>query len=107
MTVKEFNEIVLKRVAKTCDTLEAKKHHYANDADRMHNFKVMAALQGNTPQESLLGVAVKHWFSVREMVAEFAKTGRVPSQEVLDEKLGDAVCYLFLLEGLFAEVRKS
>lgn len=107
MTVGEFQDVVERRVALTRQTLDAKKHHYANDADRMHNFKVMAELQGNTPHESLLGVAVKHWFSVREIVDQFVKTGNILSVEQIDEKLGDAVCYLFLLEGLFEEARRQ
>jgi hypothetical protein len=107
MTVEEFQVVVERRIALTRQTLDAKKHHYASDADRMHNFKVMAELQGGTPEESLLGVAVKHWFSVREMVDQFARTGAAPTRGQVDEKLGDAVCYLFLLEGLFEEERGS
>ncbi len=107
MTLYQFNTILTRRLELTRAVLDQKKHHYANDADRLHNFKVMAVLQRETQGESLLGVLVKHWFSIKEMVEHHAKTGTVPSQEVVDEKIGDALNYLVLLDAIFTEERSD
>jgi hypothetical protein len=32
-----------------------------------------------------------------------AKTGKIPDEKVLEEKIGDAINYLILIEGMFKE----
>jgi hypothetical protein len=52
-------------------------------------------------QEALWGMALKHLISVMDLVA-----GRLPaSKATVDEKVGDLINYLILLEAVFAEGR--
>jgi hypothetical protein len=105
MRHEEFQEVLGRRLKLTAEVLGAKSKEYASDADRLHNFKAAARLCGVSPETALMGMLVKHWVSIRDMVDRFERTGLVPSRELVDEKVGDAVNYLVLLEALFTEVR--
>ena len=58
MTSKRFNEIIGDQLDRCEHILCVKAKEYATD-DRLHNFKVAAALQG-TPRQALAGMMAKH-----------------------------------------------
>jgi hypothetical protein len=95
MQHEEFNDIFEQRVSMCRDTLVLKAAEYATD-DRLHNFKVAGAVQGVTPQAALGGMLAKHIVSIFDLI----RSEKPVSQAVWDEKLGDALNYLFLLNAL-------
>lgn len=101
MTHEDFNRLLEERIAKMRATLAAKAEEYATQ-DRLHNFKEAAHLQSESPEKALLGMLVKHWVSVQDVVRDrlYYKSWK---PELLDEKIGDAICYLVLLEALLKE----
>lgn len=76
-----------------------KGHEYAIDSDRMHNFKVAASFQGETPKGALGGMLAKHIVSIFDMIRSDTES----PMEKWDEKIGDAMNYLFLLKALVLE----
>lgn len=101
MTTEQFNEILADRLAKIESVLGSKAKEYASDTDRLHNFKEAALMRGETPTISLLGMLVKHWVSVQDMVRLGLNVRINPA--MIDEKIGDAINYLVLLEALLKE----
>jgi len=98
MKVDDFNNIVTMRMEVVKKTLIGKAKEYANDEERFANFKAVAAMNNQTPEEALWGMVSKHVISVRDM----CKGGKV-TQELINEKIGDWITYGFLMEGIFAE----
>lgn len=102
MNQKDFDELLNTRLAKIKDVLQSKGIGYAFNDDRLHNFKVAARLTGQTSPEALWGMAMKHLVSVEDLIK-----GRLENQRGnVDEKLGDMINYLILLEALFEDIRK-
>lgn len=98
MTESQFNAILCERVSKIKATLSHKAKEYAKE-DRLYNFKRSASILGITSEKALLGMFVKHLVSVLDLVE-----GTLPlTEEIIDEKIGDSVNYLILLEALLKE----
>lgn len=95
MQTKEFEKRVNKTLYTCTDVLCNKAKEYATE-DRLHNFKVAAALQGITPIQALQGMMAKHTVSVADMCA----SGKDYPEEMWDEKIGDSINYLLLLRAL-------
>jgi hypothetical protein len=87
------------RVGKICATLDGKAKEYASNTDRLHNFKTSATEFGGTSAQNLWGFLKKHLVSIKDMVDGHRK----PTAAAVDEKIGDAICYLILLEAIFKE----
>lgn len=84
--------------------LMKKSAEYATADDKLHNFKRAAPIVRRGQAGALWGMLAKHLVSVADLV-ERADAGEPPSQEVVDEKIGDCLNYLVLLEAVFAEQR--
>ncbi len=98
MTTEEFEDILEERLFQIRRTLSAKAAEYATD-DRLHNFKVAARVNNTTPARALWGMFTKHLVSVIDMVE-----GRIePTDKLVDEKVGDMINYLILLEAVLKE----
>lgn len=82
--------------------LGAKSTEYARHDDRLHNFKVIAAMRTVTPEDALIGLASKQWVSILDMVADL-DNDRLASMAQWNEKIGDVINYLVLLRALAAE----
>lgn len=103
MKIEEFNRIVDARTKKIKAVLVQKAKEYAQDNDRLHNFKVAARIKGSTQQQALWDFAVKHLVSIIDLIE-----GRLePTEAIVNEKVGDMINYLILLEAVFAEERKK
>ena len=98
MDHEEFGRLVARRFGLASDVLAGKAMEYASGIDRFHNFNVAGAAKGETPEQALWGMFMKHFVSVQDMV----QSGKRPNQAWIDEKLSDMINYLLLLEGLFS-----
>lgn len=95
----DFNKIVLERMDKCKNTLVRKAQEYATEEDRLHNFYIGANFLDDTPAKYALSLMTKHLVSVRDIVLSKER----PSQEIIDEKIGDAINYFILLEAILQE----
>ena len=98
----EFDNVVNQRCEKIVKILTSKAKEYASDTDRLHNFKVAARTLNCTPERALLGMMMKHQVSVMDLIDNIDK-GLIPSEPMIEEKLGDFCNYIILLEALFKE----
>ena len=107
MNNKTFNEILERRLAITREILQKKATEYArNDAvlgyDRLHNFNRASQMLGGSREKALIGMLAKHLVSVLDMVDSFGKED-LPTTSFIDEKIGDSINYLILLEAMLKE----
>ena len=105
MNHKDFNAIVVNRLAACQETLVPKGKEYSRNGDRLHNFKSAAKIDGTTPTRSLWGMWKKHLVSIIDIFDDLDK-GIIPSQAVIKEKFGDSINYHLLAEGLIEEKRQ-
>jgi hypothetical protein len=102
MDAEKFNGILESRVDAIRYTLAAKSKEYAI-GDRLYNFKRAAEISRTSPQKALAGMFVKHLVSVIDLIE-----GNLPAAEsIVNEKIGDAINYLVLLEAVLAEAREQ
>lgn len=109
MTAEKFDAILANRLQSAKDVLASKAAEYASEADRLHNFKRAAEWFPLATDEAhaeamsaCQGMMRKHWVSVADLVERKAVGQSLPSA-LVDEKIGDAVNYLILLEALLRE----
>lgn len=102
MTNDRFQIAIYERIDKCLSTLGVKQEEYSTDSDRLHNFKVAAEIQGCTPITALAGMMAKHTVSVYDLIQR-QEQGFVVSRELWDEKIGDSINYLLLLDALVQE----
>ncbi len=101
MIPEDFSRLLARRLASVARVLDGKSKEYAHNNDRLFNFKRAAAMLDTTPPLALVGMWSKHLVSVLDLA-----DGRLPNtQENVDEKIGDAINYLVLLEATLAELR--
>lgn len=106
MQAREFDSILEDRIDKIRKVMGLKAGEYAADFNRLINFEEGARLSGQTPAQVCLGYALKHWVSIWKIVNEMAD-GNATQVPLLDEKIGDAVNYLILLEALVIQSQKG
>lgn len=107
MTSERFNEIVAARIKKCLDVLDKKAYEYAQEGDRLYNFRRAADLEGEEPEMALRGMLTKHVVSVYDIVDDIEFNDNLPTKEHLDEKITDCINYLMLLEALIEERREE
>lgn len=98
MQSEAFNHIVKARCDLIQSILASKAKEYAID-DRLYNFKRAAEILRITPQRALFGMFMKHLVSVIDLVEGSIQ----PTRYLIDEKIGDAINYLILLEAILKE----
>ncbi len=94
-----FNDIVGKQIAICQETLGLKAEEYATGTDRLHNFRVAAALEGESLRKSLTGMMAKHTVSIYDMCS----TDDAYSLPAWEEKIKDHINYLLLLRAVIQE----
>lgn len=100
MKEESFDKIIEKRCEAIKEILTHKALEYATDKNRFHNFEMAAMKQDTTPEKALMGMKVKHDVSVDDLV-EWAKNSPEKLNHcIINEKIGDSINYLILLEGL-------
>ncbi len=95
----KFNDIVEQRVESIRSVLVKKGAEYATAHDRFHNFRVAARMNDTTPVKALKGMMLKHEVSVDDLIYNRCEL----TKELIEEKIGDNINYLILLEGLLKE----
>jgi len=99
MEEEKFDKIVAIRLHKIEELLLRKSKEYAFNGDRLWNFKQAARFTGQSQQKALWGIAAKHFASVDDLVNKRL----APRREMIDEKIGDLINYLIILEAVFIE----
>ncbi len=102
MKTAEFNKIVNNRLKMIKKIFISKAKEYARE-DRLHNFKVAARISGLTPEQALQGMMMKHLVSVMDLISDTNLSKYPWSNDIINEKLGDSINYLILLEALLKE----
>lgn len=101
MTPQNFDKLVERRVELIKSVLKSKAGEYASSKDRLHNFQRAANMLGVTREKALVGMWAKHIVSVLDIVDGFDI--KKPTEELINEKIGDSICYLVLLEAILKE----
>ena len=105
MTTKELEAVFEEQVQRCREVLLIKGKEYTPDeADRFSSFKSAAVLQHTTQANALLGMLSKHIISLYDM--SFVGTDRY-DMAVWDEKITDALNYLFILTAILKEEKQS
>lgn len=99
MTEQQFEKHVDERIEKIIEVLQIKVKEYSKNDNPFHNFDRAAAMNGCTPERALMGMLAKHQISVLDLVDDIDQ-GKLPSDALVSEKIGDHINYLILLEGL-------
>lgn len=98
-----FQQIFDYQIDRVASVLVNKAREYADDVDRLANFKRAAELQNTTPIKALGGMMAKHTISVYDMI-DSDKTYGI---ELWDEKITDHINYLILLRAALADVEEE
>lgn len=99
MTPEQFDRIMEQQLNICRDVLGSKADEYASDLDRLHNFKLAAALMEKTPTKALAGMMAKHTISLYDMM----ESGHPHPLELWSEKITDHINYLILLRAIVLE----
>ena len=99
LTKEQFNEIIESRIEKIKATLYQKNKEYARNDKPLHNFYKAARIADTTPENALFGFMLKHYVSITDMVENSSDY----SKELWQEKIGDMINYLILLEAMVTE----
>ena len=96
----KFIESISTTLTRCCDLLIEKGREYNSEVDRLAAFKQAGALERTTPQRALFGMVAKHLVSLQNMCDAEIKDY---SPERWQEKIGDTINYMLLLQGLVDE----
>jgi len=118
MQHKKFEKLLDETIKRIKDTLAVKNTEYATDFDKLHNFKRAGEMLQCSPEKALIGMWTKHIISLLDIVDELeCKCGTqscsFPAFDTgeyiatLEEKIGDAINYLILLEALIKERKEN
>ena len=107
MTTEQFMILAQNRM-QHCVTLMAgsKDADYTRNGDKFHNFKRAAQIANITPEQALKGMWLKHIVSIFDIIDDIDQ-GKLPTQEIINDKFTDMINYPALLEGLITERRSS
>lgn len=106
MTTEEFNKIINNRLERILKTLVNKGKEYQRNNDPLHNFNVAARLGNTTREKALWGFALKHYVSFIDILNDI-ENDVIPSEEIVDEKIGDLINYLILCEASIKDKIKN
>ena len=95
-----LSNLIEQRFEKARATFQVKAEEYATIDNRLHNFDVAARILDVTPEQALQGMMMKHIVSVLDLIEWTSSKPEKLTNQVIDEKLGDTINYLILLESL-------
>jgi hypothetical protein len=102
MTSQQFEKVFEARVDLCRRVMLAKNQDYGRGDDRLHNFRQIAETENCTMEAAAQGMLVKHWQSIRDMLGDLDRSQH-HHMAVWEEKIGDALNYLFLLRAMLEE----
>lgn len=94
-----FDNILERRLDKIRYTLSKKAEEYSSVDSQYHIFIVAGRMIDTTPEKALKGMMLKHEVSVLDMIDHPEQV----TEKMIDEKIGDNINYLILLEGMLRE----
>lgn len=105
MNKEKFNDLSTVILNHCHSLLVEKAAHYANDADRLANFRKAAALACVPVPKAVAGMMVKHTVSIYDMIENVYGNDPVGkySLDLWTEKIGDQINYLIILFTAIAE----
>lgn len=83
--------------------LFTKASEYANDDDRLANFKQITSMMQTNPAQVAFWYDLKHIASLAKIVQEIDQ-GKIPTREYLLEKMGDYLNYGMLIYAAIIEL---
>ena len=95
-------KLVEKRQKATLKLLSVKGKEYAGEDDALVNFKCAAGIDEETPERALWGMWKKHLVALKDFIQSLEEGEEVPFEQ-WEEKIGDSINYLCLLEALIVE----
>lgn len=101
-TVANFDEFVSQQCEKIIQILSVKGKEYRRNNNAFHNFERAAAMQNITREKAAYNFMAKHIVSLMDIMDDLDK-GVIPSQEVIDEKMGDIEVYSILIHAMLRE----
>lgn len=102
MSPELFDKLVNDRLEKCKATLSSKAKEYAPGEDRFHNFYRAASILNISPAKALVGFMTKHLVSVLDLLDDPVRL----QTENWEEKIGDLISYLLLLDAMVREPLK-
>jgi hypothetical protein len=102
MNNEQFDKIVEERCNKIKQVLSIKAKEYARNDDRLHNFVRAGVIMNMSKERALHGFLMKHFISYLDILEDI-DNGKIPSNEMIDEKLGDIINYFILMEASIKE----
>lgn len=103
MQRKEFQQVVEKRLNLIQSVLASKGAEYSPDDNPFHNFDNATGLSFHKNRTKVAWeFMVKHLQSIKDMLDKDEK-GLTNSEAHIEEKIGDAVNYLILIEGMLKD----
>lgn len=91
-----FNECVDIRINLIKEGLQQKGKEYRT-TNPFHNFEEAAKIKGETPEQALWGMMMKHFVSVQDLI--YGRKEFTPKQ--IEEKFGDLINYLIIAEIMY------
>lgn len=99
MTGDTFQTICQEQMNICSDVLFNKAKEYAQDNDRLHNFRSAAGMTGDSMRAALAGMMLKHTISVYDM----CRSAKQYPLALWTEKITDHINYLLLLKAVVVE----
>lgn len=96
MNGENFYNLVVQIQDRITNTLISKGNEYSNEENKLHNFDKAAKMSNQTREEALMGFLLKHQVSIDDIVNNLEN--KLPSVEILEEKITDILNYYILLE---------
>ena len=93
----DFQVFLNDRLANIVQVLGVKAKEYCRNGDRFHNFNQAAITENKTREECIHGMFLKHYISYKDMIEDI-KNDKLPSVEYVNEKFGDIINYMILME---------
>ena len=103
----DFNDIIIKeRIGKIRDILIQKGNEYDTEEERFHSFNTAAKKYNKTPERIAHEWWTKHYVSFLDMLDALEDKGPLRNRitsKLIDDKIGDMINYLILIEGMLKE----
>ena len=88
-----------KRLGLIQESMVKKGVEYHRGANPFHNFDTTGRMNKQIPERALWGMVSKQITSTLDLIEDMEQ-GKLPSPEMIQEKTGDCVNYMLLLQGL-------
>lgn len=103
MVTEDFEKYSKQMLEQCWKVLHSKSDEYSTAEDKLANFKQPCTMMQSNPAETCLWYDMKHVASLVKMAKDVNK-GKLPTQAMLMEKVGDYINYGLLFYGIVMEL---